>query len=180
MSFLLIGLLIIALILLNKNDLIGKVGAENFLARKLKNAEWFQNSWLSGIFLFFINALLFGLTIFVLTLFAFVAMHFPIPFLHIVIMFVAALSSIYVWMAIHHAENPGRKERFITGTVGSSFYFLLMLVFIFRMAALEPNTPERDTAMEFFGLAFAAIVAFTAFITCLAITAFPAKRSRRE
>lgn len=52
--FLFIGFLGVFLIMFIKRPLMDMLGENNKLVHKLKNAIWFQNHWLSGIFLFVI------------------------------------------------------------------------------------------------------------------------------
>ena len=53
------------------------------MLERLSKKKWFQNHWLSGGYLFGINALYFGTTIFLLYLLMFT----DIPYLHLVLMF---------------------------------------------------------------------------------------------
>lgn len=57
--FLFIGIILIFFVTLNTRPLLNLLGEDNFLISKLKNAVWFQNYWLAGMFLFIMNALLF-------------------------------------------------------------------------------------------------------------------------
>jgi hypothetical protein len=54
-----ISFIAIFVLLLFKNPLIEKVSFNYKMIQKLKNATWFQNHWRTGVFLFFINAVLF-------------------------------------------------------------------------------------------------------------------------
>lgn len=62
-TLLLFGCLFVLIILLNKRILARFVHSNSFFVRKFENYKWFQNEWLSGIFLFFLNAFLFGLAV---------------------------------------------------------------------------------------------------------------------
>lgn len=173
MSFLLIlGFLFVILILLNKQSIVNWVDTDSSLVKKLSSLKWFQNEWLSGILIFLVNAFLFSLAVLII----FVSSMLNIPYVHIVIMFVATIVSIYFWIAVHHAENKQRKGRLIMGSVGSSFYLFLLLGFLYMIATLEPSTPGNDTFMAFIGLVFASFVSFVAMFTCFSITGFTRKR----
>ncbi|MBO0587732.1 hypothetical protein [Sporosarcina sp. E16_8] len=175
MSILLVlGSLLIVIFLLNKQAFIQMPSTNTLLVQKLSNARWFKNEWLSGIFLFFINALLFSVAV---SLF-FLLGVLNIPFLHLVIMLLATFVSIYLWIAIHNAGNKGKRERLIMSTIGSSFYLFLLLTFIYMIANLGPGTPENDTFMAFIGLLFALFVSFVALVTCFCITGLKKKQYR--
>ncbi|PWA12053.1 hypothetical protein DCC39_08210 [Pueribacillus theae] len=174
-TLLLIGCLFVLIVLLNKRRLARFVHSNSFFVRKLESFSWFQNEWLAGIFLFFLNAFLFGLAAaaFILT------GMLPIPFFHLVVMFLATVLSIYLWFVFREAVNRGRRESFIMGSVGSSFYFLLLLIFLYMLVTLEPGTPEHDTGMAFFGLIFAMFVSLVAFVTCFWITGLSKKSTTK-
>lgn len=86
-----IGLLGVFLVIFLKRPLIDTLGKNNKLVHKLKNAKWFQNHWLSGIFLFVMNAVLFFSTGLVL----YALMYLFIPFVHLLVMFLAVIGSIF-------------------------------------------------------------------------------------
>ncbi|QED49365.1 hypothetical protein [Cytobacillus dafuensis] len=169
MTFLMLfGFLFVIFLLLNKQRLVRLVGTNNRLVQRLSNLKWFQNEWSSGIFLFFLNALLFALAIGAI----YVLGLLNIPYLHIFIMLLAALLSIYLWIVIHNSGSKGKKEQLIMGSIGSSFYLLLLLVCIYLIMTLEPSTPEHDTFMAFIGLIFASFISFIAMSACFYITGF--------
>lgn len=163
---LILGFLFVVLILLNKQTFVNLLDTQTFLVEKLSNLKWFQNEWLSGIFIFLVNAILFSLAVLII----FLSSMLNIPYIHIVIMFGATIVSIYFWIAVHRAGNKQRRERLIMGSVGSSFYLFLLLGFIYMIATLEQATPENDPFMAFIGLVFASFVSFVAMITCFRLT----------
>nr|WP_090629506.1 hypothetical protein [Neobacillus massiliamazoniensis] len=168
---LLIGLLGIFLVLLFKNPIIGLIGENNNLIIKLRNAKWFQNPWFSGAFLFVINAVLFFLTVLVL----YVLMYFFIPFVHLIVMFIAVIGSIFTWIIINRAWQGTKRNRLKMGAIGSGFYLFLTLIFVYRLVTLKPSYPGDDTFMGAIGLFFSIIVTVVAFVTCLFITGFTRK-----
>jgi protein-S-isoprenylcysteine O-methyltransferase Ste14 len=168
---LLIGLLGIFLVLLFKNPIIGLIGENNNLIIKLRNAKWFQNPWFSGVFLFVINAFLFFLTVLVL----YVLMYFFIPFVHLIVMFIAVIGSIFTWIIINRAWQGTKRNRLKMGAIGSGFYLFLTLIFVYRLVTLKPSYPGDDTFMGAIGLFFSIIVTVVAFVTCLFITGFTRK-----
>ncbi|MCD7034252.1 hypothetical protein LRR81_08395 [Metabacillus sp. GX 13764] len=165
---LLTGFLGVLLILFFKSPLGTSIQKSSPLVSKLKNAQWFQNHWFSGVFLFLTNAALFFLTCLLLLS----LMFFTIPYLHLAIMLAAVIASIFIWMVISAAWNGSRKNRFIMSTVGSSFYLILAALFIYWFVTLTPSYQGDDTFMRAIGLLFASIVTCVAFAACLIITGF--------
>jgi hypothetical protein len=165
---LLIGVLGMLIVIFSKNSLIDAIRNNNKLVYKLKNAKWFQNHLLSGLFLFIMNAILFFLTVIIL----YVLMYLVIPFAHILVMFLAVISSIFLWIVMNQAWQGTKRNRLKMGIVGSSFYVLLTVIFLFWLVTLKPSYPGEDTFMGAIGLVFAIIVSLVAFTTCLVITGF--------
>ena len=60
------------------------------------------------------------------------------------------------------------------GTIGSSFYGVLSILFIYWLVTLEPSYPGEDTFMQAIGLMLGTIVTTVAFITCFIITGYTA------
>ncbi|MED0677646.1 hypothetical protein ABEV55_10410 [Aneurinibacillus thermoaerophilus] len=168
-SILFIGIVAIFVFLLFKNSLMEKINVDYKMIQKMKHATWFQSHWRTGVFLFFINAVLFFLVGFILYLLA----YFIIPFVHVIIMLLAVIVSVCFWMIISKSWQGSKANRFKVGLVGSSFYIILSLVFVYRLMTLKPSYPGEDTFMESIGLIFGIIVTMVAFITCFIIIAFP-------
>lgn len=169
---LLLGILGMLLVIVFKSPIIDIARENNKLVHKLKNSMWFQNHWLSGIFLFAMNAVLFFST----SLVFYVLMFFFIPFVHILVMFLAVIGSICLWIVINKAWQGTKRNRLKMGAVGSSFYIFLTLMFVYWLVTLKPSYPGEDTFMRAIGLFFAIIVTTVAFITCLVITGFSKKK----
>lgn len=170
---LLIGLLGVLLVIFFKRPIIDMLGKDNKLVHKLKNPMWFQNYWLSGIFLFVMNAVLFFSTGLVL----YILMYFLIPYVHLLVMFCAVIGSIFLWVLINKAWQGTKRNRLKIGIVGSSFYIFLTFIFIYWLVTLKPSYPGDDTFMGAIGLVFAIIVTTVAFITCFVITGFQKESS---
>lgn len=171
--FLLIGLLGLFLIIFIKRPIIEIIGENNKLVHKLKNAMWFQNHWLSGIFLFVMNAVLFfstGLMLYVLT-------YYLIPFIHLLVMIFAVIGSIFLWIIINKAWQSTNRNRLKMATVGSSFYIISSLLFIYWLVTLKPSYPGEDTFMRAIGLVLGVIVTTVAFISCFVITGYSNNKS---
>ncbi|WP_433747494.1 hypothetical protein [Falsibacillus pallidus] len=167
-SILLIGFVGVMLVLLFKRPLTNQVGKENRFVHKLRNAEWFQNHWLSGLFLFGLNAVLFFSTV----LLIYLLMKLMIPFIHLFVMFMAVGASIYLWILIHKAWGGSRKNRLKMSAVGSSFYLILTIIFVFWLKNLKPAYHGDDMFMASIGLIIATIVTTVAFLTCFGIKGF--------
>lgn len=171
-SILLIGFIGVILVMFLKNPIISTFGDNNKLVKYLRSTKWFQNHWITGIFLFVMNGVLFFSTCLVLYVFT----HFMIPYLHLLVMFLAVIGSIFLWMLINNAWQGIRRNRLKMGVVGSSFYIFLTVIFIYMFVSLKPSYPGEDTFMRAFGLLFAMIVTTTASITCFVITGISKKK----
>jgi hypothetical protein len=168
---LIVGFIGVLLVLFFKRSIMDWIGENNKLVQKLKNAAWFQNQWLSGIFLFVMNANLFIFTCLVLYGLSFLF----IPFVHIFVMFAAVIGSIFLWLIINRAWTGTKRERVKMGAVGSSFYMMLTFLFVYLLATLKPAFPGDDTFMRAIGLEMAMMVTIVAFVTCFVITGFSKK-----
>lgn len=166
-----IGLLGMILVLFFKRPIIDILNEDHKLVHKLKNAIWFQNHWLSGCFLLIMNTLLFLSTCLVL----FGLMYVITPYVHLFVMFLAVIGSIYLWVVINKAWEGTKRNRLKMGTIGSSFYLALAIIFLYMLVTLEPSYPGEDTFMKAIGLLFAFVIATVAFITCFVFTGFPKK-----
>ncbi|MBL5766400.1 hypothetical protein MXL46_07625 [Heyndrickxia sporothermodurans] len=167
-----IGLFGVLLVLFFKNPIINRLGENNKMVHKLQTANWYQNYWLAGIFLFGMNAVLFFATIGILYLLMFLI----IPFIHIFIMLLAVFGSIYLWIIINKAWQGTKRNRLKMGAIGSSFYLILTVLFVFLFVTLKPSYPGEDTFMKAIGLLFAIIVTAVACITCFVFTGFSQRK----
>jgi hypothetical protein len=174
-SIILVGLFGVLLALFFKKPIIETLGENNRLVHKLTNATWFQNQWLSGIFLFAVNGVLFSITC--LVLYGLTYLH--IPFVHILVMFAAVIGSISLWIIINKAWGGSKGNRLKMGAIGSSFYLILIVIFVYLLVTLKPAFPGDDTFMRALGLEIAIIVTTVAWITCFIITGFSKKESGR-
>lgn len=169
---LLVGFIFIVILFLNRNKFKHLIGSNNSLVNRLSALTWFQNPWLSGLFLFLVNATFFGLTLIIL----YGISMMTIPFVHLIIMAGAVIVSIYAWLIIHSAWNGSKKNRLISSLLGSSFYLILTIIFLCWIVTLEPQFPGADTFMAFIGLVMGIFVTTVAFIVCLYITGIMRKR----
>jgi len=169
-----IGLLGVILVVILKRPIIAMRGNHNRLVGKLQQAKWFENHWLAGMFLFLLNAVLFALTYLLLS----VLMFFFIPFMHFVVMAFAVIGSMVLWLVIHKAWEGSNKDRLKLGALGSSFYMLLTLVFVYWLVTLKPSFPGDDSFMKAVGLVIAIIVTAVAGMTCFTITGLSIRENR--
>lgn len=159
--YLMFGLLVMFLIIINKKVIIEMFGEKNRHIYKLRNAQWFQNHWLAGLYTFGMNAILFFVTALVLYLLTFLL----IPYIHLLVMILAVLASLSLWIIINKAWTNEKASRLKMATIGSSFYALLTLLFVYKLVTLEPLYPGEDTFMRAFGLLFMIIVTAVAFVS---------------
>lgn len=166
-----LGLLGIILFLFYKNPVLERIEENNRLVYTLRKYKWFKNPWLSGGLIFVINAVLFLSTVLIL----YGLMYFFIPFVHLIVMFLAVIGSSFIWIVINKAWQGEPSERLKMGAIGSSFYLILTLIFIYWLVTLKPAYPGDDTFMSAIGLYFAVIVTVVAFVSCFILTGFSRK-----
>lgn len=167
--FAIIGITLL-LILFKKNPALEGSAANRMIVNLLSNASWFQIHWKAGLFLFFSNALLFSATLLIL----YVLLFINIPYLHLVIMFLATAFSIRLWLNMKLAWQGAKKGRLKVGLIGSSFYLFLFIFFLYQFAAAESEFPGDDPFMRAIGFLFGMIVAATAGISCLSVISISA------
>ncbi len=170
--FLLLGILLVVVLGIYQNKLVNYIGTNNRIVQKLSSYNWFQNPWLSGLFLFVLNAILFGSTLLILYGLSFLM----IPYIHLFIMVGAVLVSLIAWIILLNAWKGDKKGRLLRGFLGSSFYLILTLIFAYMIVTLEPQFPGDDTFMAFIGLVMAITVTLFAFITCFLFTGLFARK----
>ena len=105
-SLLLIGLLGVLFLIIFRGPITAKFGNDKPLIQTLQNATWFHNHCLSGLFLFTMNASLFLSTVLVL----YITTYFIIPFIHLLVMALAVVGSIYLWISIRNAWQGSNKN----------------------------------------------------------------------
>jgi hypothetical protein len=155
--------------ILFKNNILSSISSENKLSQKLQNTKWFENHFFSGGFIFITNAIFFSLVIIFL-------LNFPgITMLDFFIMGGATLLSIWFWSLINRSWKGSKGNRIKMASIGSSFYILVGLFFLYKLMTLKPSYPGDDTFMAGLGLLFAIVVSSVAWITCFLFTAFPKK-----
>lgn len=137
------------------------------IIHKMRNAKWFENHWLAGLFLFIMNALLFFLTVLSL----YVLTYLFIPFVHLLIIALAVSGSIFLWVFINRAWQGTKKNRFKMGAVGSSFYLILTILFVYQLMKLQPVAADTCMGADV-GLFLGIIVTTVAFTICLILTGF--------
>lgn len=135
---------------------------------RLRKAAWFQNYRLAGMFVFLVNAGLFAAAAAAL----YAVSLLMIPYLYLVIMIGAVCVSFWFWTYVRRAWAGSKGGRIRLGFIGSSFYLLLVILFVWMLAVLKPSYPGEDTFMAAFGLVAGIFISLTAFIAGLWETAF--------
>jgi hypothetical protein len=162
-----IGILVVGGILLTRNTGFSFVTENNQMVQKLNKANWFENHWLAGLFLFFSNMVLFCLV--GLSLYLFLS-NFTIPYLHLVFMVLGVITSFYLWSIIQQAWGGPKGKRIIVGLIGSSFYLMLTIGFGYQLLVLKPTFPGDDMFMAAIGLGLGITVTFVAFVSSFVFT----------
>jgi hypothetical protein len=171
----LIGLVGVLVLTLFSNPLTEVISKNNKLIDSLRSNKLFHHYGATGVLMFLLNAFLFFFTMLVLYGLQWLA----IPFLHIIVMFLAVGASLFVWLTINLAWQGEAKDRLKVGVIGSSFYFFLTAFFLYKYVTIEPMFPGDDPFMRAIGFLFAVIVALVAFVTCFFLTGFVRGKSFR-
>lgn len=166
-----LGFIGILLVQFLKRPILAMVNDKNKIIRTLSHWAWYQNPWLAGLFIFAVNAVFFSITVFIL----FLLMYFLIPYLHFFVMVSAVLISLYAWILFNKVWSGTKRDQLIMGAVGSSFYILLTIVFVYWFITLKPDYPGQDLFMAALGLMMAILVTTVAAITCFLFTGFSSK-----
>ncbi|GAA4829193.1 hypothetical protein GCM10023310_02600 [Paenibacillus vulneris] len=164
----LLGIIGVTLVMTFRAALARAILDDNAVVQRLRGAAWFHHYWKGGLLLFAVNAALF----FTAVLGFYGAIMYSIPYVHILLMLIAVVGSIYVWLIINRSWRGLRRDRIKMGLVGSSFYALLGMMFMYGLMTLKPSYPGEDTFMGAIGLLFAIVAALGAFVTCLVLTGF--------
>ena len=176
MIFFLLGLIAVFFIIFSRSSIVGSISENNKFVKNLQKTKWFQKSYWSGSLLFLVNAVLFFGTVGIL----YGLSLFFIPYIHIVVMIVAVVISVWIWTIFSKAFKDRNMGRMVMASVGSSFYFCLTVLFVYMYVSIEPYYPGEDTFMRALGLSLASIVTAVACVTCFVITGFTNKRISNE
>lgn len=169
--FVLLGVLVVIMLLIFKQMIAAFISEKNPLVTRLKEYRWFHNPWIAGLFLFGINAFLFFSTVILLYL----LLILIIPYVHLFVMLLAVIGSIYVWIAFNKAWSGTKQGRLKMAFIGSSFYILMCGIFICWFILLEPSYPGEDIFMAAFGLMIGIFVTTVAAVTCILFAGFAEK-----
>ena len=167
--FFFVGLIAAFFVLFFRAAIVGSISENNIFVKWLQRSKWFQNRILAGGILFLMNGVLFMSTVGIL----YGLMIFFIPYVHFIVMIAAVVMSIWLWSIVHKAWKGSNKGRIVVASVGSSFYFVLTVLFVYMYVQIEPYYPGEDTFMRALGLSLASVVTAVACITCFVITGFP-------
>jgi hypothetical protein len=113
------------------------------------------------------NAIFFSLAV----LLIFLIGMLQIPYLHLFVMGAAPIISIWFWSLMNVSWKGSKGNRIKMASIGSSFYLLLGIFFLYKYMNLKPSYPGDDTFMAGIGLLFGIIVTLVAWITCFIFTA---------
>ncbi|MBG9930933.1 hypothetical protein ABD94_08100 [Bacillus aryabhattai] len=169
--FFLLGLIGIMFLLIFKGKILSRIKQEGRWVQTLQKKSWFESPYSSGIILFLWNTLMTGVVAF----FIFILTKVNIPFLHLVILGIGTIISIWAWSIFNIAWIGSRKNRFKMASIGSSFYAILGVYALYRYLTLKPSYPGEDLFMAALGLMAVLIIAVVALLTCFVFTGFPKK-----
>jgi hypothetical protein len=110
--------------------------------------------------LFFTNMVLFG-TVIALVFFSFI----PIPILG----GLGIVASMVCWTLLAISWKGNQKNKRKMAFIGSSFYLVMTVLFIYRYLTIEPEYPGDDLFMAYIGLDIGMLMTVVAFFTCFFI-----------
>jgi hypothetical protein len=90
-------------------------------------------------------------------------------------MVLAVFGSLFLWMIVNKAWQGTNANRIKMSILGSSFYILLSILFLYWLLNLEPSYPGEDLFMRSMGLMLGLMVSIVAFLSCLITTGFSFK-----
>ncbi|WP_146223187.1 hypothetical protein [Ureibacillus chungkukjangi] len=155
---------------------MGSINENNKFVKSIQRVSWFQKSYLAGIMLLLVNAVLFFGSLGILNA---LMIYFGL-YVHFFVMLVAVVLSIGSWIIVNKAWNGSNRGRIVIAGIGSSFYFVLTILFVYRYMSIEPYYPGEDTFMRALGLTLAGITTVIAWITCFVITGFSSMHKSNE
>lgn len=173
--FLLVGGFFVFLLVLSKRPIINVINENNWLVQKLKKRKSFKNPSFVGMVLFMGNGVMFLITM----AFLYLLMFLLIPYMHLIVMIIAVISSIFFWAIVHHAWNGTNKDRLKIATIGSSFYIIVCIIFAYWYVSYQPSHPEEDTFMAAIGFTIAIFVTSVAAVTCSIYTGFVSRTTKQ-
>src|SRR5699024_6627470 len=148
------------------------IRSDSFLVKKLSSATWFKSPWKSGLFLFVLNTVLFSVSLLLIIGVG----YLQIPFIHLFVMAAAVLVSFYLWNIVYICWEGTSKCRLMQGFIGSVFYLILTINFIYMIVTMDPEMPEEDSFMGFIVFSMGGFVTLVAYIACFFTTGFTAKK----
>ncbi|WP_409300444.1 hypothetical protein [Peribacillus sp. SCS-155] len=122
----------------------------------------FHRPWQCGIVLFGINFILFG------SIVGSLLSHINIPI--IALAFIGLAGSMLAWTYLTVKWQGTQKDKRKMSFIGSSFYLVMALLFVYRYFTIKPSYPGDDLFMAYLGLEMGIFVALVAFVTCFLIT----------
>lgn len=152
-------------ILINRSKRF-RYSESNKIYQRLSSWRWIQNPWFCGTAVFVLNGIIFSL---ILGLFMLNFLVLLLPLLGIGLSFL-------LWFSVKQVFLGKGLKRYLMSLLGSSFYLMLAIYFLYRLVNLTPQYEGEDTFMAAMGLSIASIITSTAFITGFMTLVLPTRR----
>ncbi|QGH35217.1 hypothetical protein GI584_14685 [Gracilibacillus salitolerans] len=175
-TFLIVGVFAIILFLFFRKPIVKKIETFVKLQLDVEKHKWLNNYWITGGILFGVNALFFTSTILILIGLS----YLMLPYVHLLVMVVAVIISIFVWIVFAHSWRGSKLNKWKMALIGSSFYVIMIIFFSYWYATLEPTYPGEDLFMAGLGLMMAIFVSLVAFLTSLFVVGTGNNRSNQQ
>ncbi|MFL0475572.1 hypothetical protein ACH0CI_26685 [Priestia sp. 179-F W1.4 NHS] len=173
-TFFLLGILGVIFSLVFKTKILSTVKQQDKLVGILQNKPWFKSAVSGGIVLFLWNTFMTGIV--AALIFILILTKVNIPFLHIAIIGLGTIASIWAWSTFNIAWTGTTKNRIKMASIGSSFYVLLGIYALYQYLNLKPSYNGQDIFMAALGLMAVLIIALVALLTCFIFTGFQQKQ----
>ncbi|MED4758615.1 hypothetical protein [Priestia megaterium] len=173
-TFFLLGILGVIFALIFKGKILSMVKQQDKLVGILQNKPWFKSSLSGGIILFLWNTFMTGIV--ASLIFLLILTKVNIPFLHIAIIGLGTITSIWAWSTFNIAWTGTTKNRIKMASIGSSFYVILGIYALYQYLTLKPSYSGEDIFMAALGLMAVLIIAIVALLTCFVFTGFQKKQ----
>jgi hypothetical protein len=172
--FFLLGIVGIVFLLIFKSKILSMIKQEGGLVKVLQKNSWFKSPYLSGIVLFLWNTLMTSIVAF--SIFILILTKVDILYLHLAILVLGTLMSIWMWSTFNIAWVGSKKNQIKMASIGSSFYALLGGYVLYQYLTLKPSYPGDDLFMAALGLMAVLVIAVVALLTCFIFTGFQKKQ----
>lgn len=143
----------------------------NKLFHLLVGLRFSHNPWRFGLLVALGNLIIFGSVIVMYLL----AIVINLGILILLIAIIGIVASIWYWIQIGVTWSGTTRDRVIMSLIGSVFYWLLLITFMYMYLTLTPQFEGDDTFMAAIGLFIGMIISITAALCNISIILYCGK-----